>query len=307
MTGAPLVSIIVPSFNQGRFLAQTLDSILAQDYRPLEVLVIDGGSSDDSVDVLRAYARRHPELQWVSEPDKGPADAVNKGLARAHGRYAGIQSSDDLYRPGAVRGAVECLAADPELVLVCADIELIDAHGRVEGHVPAGAPLTLASLLARSCIVHQSSAFFRMDAARAAGGWDGRYFCCDAEFWMRLLFAGGRGLRVPRTWSAWRRHEVQRDKEARKVWDAWRRMLDDSPALRSAPLRLRLAAEAGHSLLTLKYNPTGSKWFRLAHLWRAVLLYPPSLHGIRRKSLLLPGAGSLRQAGERWMTGGSRG
>lgn len=307
MISAPLVSIIVPSFNQGRFLPETLDSILGQDYRPLEVLVMDGGSTDDTVNVLHRYAAQHPELQWQSEPDKGPADAVNKGLARARGDIVGIQSSDDLYRPGAIREAVEHLCADAGLTLVCGDADLIDVSGRLEGVAPAGQPLTLANVLARSCVVHQSSAFFRMDAARAAGGWDGRYFCCDAEFWMRLLFAGGRGSRVPRIWSAWRRHEVQRDKEARKVWDAWRRMLDDSSELRRAPLRLRLAAEAGHSLLAIKYNPTGSKWFRLAHLWRAVLLYPPSLLGIRDKMLLLPGAGSLRHAAGKLLTGGSRG
>ncbi|WP_348817795.1 glycosyltransferase family 2 protein [Fontimonas sp. SYSU GA230001] len=307
MTAAPLVSIIVPSFNQGRFLAQTLDSILAQDHRPLEVLVMDGGSTDETVEVLRRYAAQHPELQWISEPDRGPADAVNKGLARARGLFAGVQSSDDLYRPGAIREAVAELRADPALTLICGDIELIDIHGRVEGHVAAGRPLTPANLLARSCVVHQSSAFFRVDAARAAGGWDGRYFCCDAEFWMRLLLAGGRGRRVARTWSAWRRHDVQRDKEARKVWDAWRRMIDDSPLLRGAPLHLRLAAEAGHSLLTLKYNPTGSKWFRLFHVWRAVLLYPPSLLGIPRKSVLVPGVGALRHAAGRLLTGDSRG
>lgn len=307
MTAPLLVSVIVPSFNQGRFLPETLDSILGQDHRPLEVLVMDGGSTDDTCDVLRAYAARHPELQWWSEPDKGPADAVNKGLARARGEIVGIQSSDDLYRPGALREAVRHFADDPGLALVCGDVELIDVCGRLEGVAPAGQPLTLANVLARSCVVHQSSAFFRLNAARAAGGWDGRYFCCDAEFWMRLLFAGGRGLRVPRTWSAWRRHEVQRDKEASQVWDAWRRMLDDSADLRRAPLRLRLAAEAGHSLLAIKYNPTGSKWFRLAHLWRAVLLYPPSLLGIREKTLLLPGVGSLRLAASRLMTGGVRG
>lgn len=304
MNAAPLVSIIVPSYNQGRFLPETLDSILGQDHRPLEVLVMDGGSTDNTIEVLRDYAARHPELQWWSEPDKGPADAVNKGLARARGEIAGIQSSDDVYRPGAIGEAVEFLRADPQLVLVCGDVELIDAHSGFEGVAPAGRPLTLANMLARSCVVHQSSAFFRMDAARAVGGWNGRYFCCDAEFWMRLLFAGGHGLRVARRWSAWRQHEVQRDKEARKVWDAWRRMIDDSPDLRRAPLRLRLAAEAGHSLLAIKYNPTGSKWFRLAHLWRAVLLYPPSLLGIREKTLLLPGAGSLRQAAGKLVTGG---
>src|SRR5437773_2348908 len=105
----PLVSVIVPSFNQGKYIRETIDSILAQDYRPLEVLVIDGASTDETLDVLRSYADR-PELRWWSERDAGVVDAVNKGLARASGEIVAIQSSDDLYVPGAVAAAVEALA-----------------------------------------------------------------------------------------------------------------------------------------------------------------------------------------------------
>ena len=101
-----LVTIIVPSFNQGRFIKETLHSILAQDYRPIEVLVIDGASSDLTIEVLESYAGV-PELKWWSEPDNGVVDAVNKGLARARGEIVAIQSSDDLYLPGAISAAVE--------------------------------------------------------------------------------------------------------------------------------------------------------------------------------------------------------
>src|SRR4029078_10041925 len=94
----PLVSIIVPSFNQGRFIRTTIDSILEQSYRPLEAIVVDGGSNDDTVDVLKSYGDL-PELRWTSEPDTGVADAVNKGFARARGEVIGIQSSDDWYAP----------------------------------------------------------------------------------------------------------------------------------------------------------------------------------------------------------------
>ena len=107
MSAAPLLSVIVPSYNQGQYLGATLDSIFAQDYRPLEVLVVDGASSDNSVDLLRDYAGRHPELRWWSEPDSGVVEAVNKGLDRARGEFAAIQSSDDIYHPGALREAVE--------------------------------------------------------------------------------------------------------------------------------------------------------------------------------------------------------
>ena len=87
VTANPLVSIIVPSYNQGRFIRRTLDSILSQDYRPLEVFVVDGASTDETVSILREYSC-HPELQWVSERDSGVVEAVNKGFAKARGEFA---------------------------------------------------------------------------------------------------------------------------------------------------------------------------------------------------------------------------
>ena len=164
-----LVSVIVPSFNQGRFLRETLDSILNQDYRPLEVLVLDGGSTDDSVAILRSYTGA-PELQWWSEPDDGIEDAVNRGLQRARGSILGIQSSDDLYAPGAIRRAVEAFARDPELALVYGDVEYIDAESTVHGR-EALEPFNLARYLGRFTYIPQPTAFFRASVAAAIGGW----------------------------------------------------------------------------------------------------------------------------------------
>src|SRR5512146_2080279 len=110
----PLVSIVIPSFSQGKYIAETLDSVLAQDYRPMEVLVLDGASKDDTVAVLHRYDSV-PEVRWWSEPDRGVVDAVNKGLAIAKGEIEAIQSSDDTYAPGAISAAVEGFSRDPRL------------------------------------------------------------------------------------------------------------------------------------------------------------------------------------------------
>ena len=106
----PLVSIIVPSYNQGRFIRRTLESIFTQDYQPLQVIVVDGASTDETVDVLRSFDGT-PGFEWVSEPDSGVVEAVNKGFARARGVIGGIQSSDDFYLPGAIGAGVLMLMA----------------------------------------------------------------------------------------------------------------------------------------------------------------------------------------------------
>ena len=123
----PLVTIVTPSFNQVEYLEQTLNSVLGQDYPNLEYLVVDGGSTDGSLEVIRKYEDRL--AWWVSEPDHGQADAINKGFARATGKYVAWLNSDDLYFPGAIRKAVETLEQSPHIGLVYGNLLSINARG----------------------------------------------------------------------------------------------------------------------------------------------------------------------------------
>lgn len=131
----PLVSIITPSFNQAEFLEATIQSVLGQDYPRIEYSIVDGGSTDGSVDVIKAYEQRL--AWWVSEKDQGQTDAINKGFARAKGEILAWINSDDTYNPGAVGSAVKYLMEHPEIALVYSDCNYINEKGEVIGKFPA--------------------------------------------------------------------------------------------------------------------------------------------------------------------------
>ena len=107
MRPSPLVSVVTPCLNARRFLENTIQSLIHQDYQPIEYLVMDGGSTDGTLDILRSHENR---LTYVSSPDGGTADAINKGFMRARGEVVAWLNADDTYLPGAVSKAVEVLA-----------------------------------------------------------------------------------------------------------------------------------------------------------------------------------------------------
>lgn len=302
MSPPPLVTVIVPSFNQGRFLRAALDSILQQDYRPLEVWVIDGKSTDDSVMILEDYARQHPEVRWLSEPDGGPADAVNKGLQRAAGTYVAIQNSDDLFRPGALRTAIATYLAHPRASFVYGDVERIDERGEpIRGR--RFPEFTWEAFFALSCTLAQSSIVFRRDYARQLGGWNRRYYTCDLDFWLRLAFKGT-PIHIPQVLSAWRHHAGQRTRPDQygRIWAAYWQMIEDCPELRAASPRLRGLARASCHLLALRFHPPGHRWTVLGHALRGLALHPGAVryypvreyfrHLLRRVGARVPGRSS---------------
>ncbi len=129
------VSIITPSYNQAAFLEATIRSVLEQDYLDVEYILVDGGSTDGSLEIIQKYATRL--AGWVSEPDRGQTDAINKGFARASGDILAWINSDDTYQPGAVSEAVAYLQAHPDVGMVYGDANLIDENGSVLGRFPA--------------------------------------------------------------------------------------------------------------------------------------------------------------------------
>ncbi|HYO87021.1 MAG TPA: glycosyltransferase family 2 protein, partial [Candidatus Limnocylindrales bacterium] len=201
----PAVSVIVPSFNQGAFIGHTLDSILGQDFADLECLVMDGGSTDETVGVLHRYS--DPRLIWVSEPDRGQSHAINKGLARAQGQVLTYLNSDDLLAPGAVASAVTYFEAQPEADLIEGDLNFIDAGGAVIGMLP-GRPFLLAELLSGRHRFNQAGAFWRSSLTRRIGLMDeGLHYTMDHDYWARAALAGAQIVYVPGVRASFRLHE----------------------------------------------------------------------------------------------------
>jgi len=198
------VSIVTPSYQQAPFLEATIRSVLEQDYPDLEYWVMDGGSTDGSLEIIQRYA---PRLAgWVSEKDRGQTDAINKGFARAQGEILAWLNSDDTYEPGAVRQAVEYMQSHPEVGLVYGDANFINAQGAAMGRFPA-AQTDYRRLRQGYVHVPQQAAFFRADLWRKVGPLDPNfYFAMDYDLWVRLARLAPVAYLPGKVWANFRLH-----------------------------------------------------------------------------------------------------
>ncbi len=184
---AASISIVTPSYNQAPFIEATLRSVLEQDYPHLEQIVIDGGSTDGTVAILRRYGERYREtrLRWLSEPDEGQADAINKGLRLARGEIMAYLNSDDTYLPGALAAVAAWFREHPEVGLLYGDCRVIDAQGRFLRDMP-GHPFSLQRLIQRAEFIPQQAAFWRRSVWEEIGGFDtGLHYALDYDFFVR--------------------------------------------------------------------------------------------------------------------------
>ncbi len=179
----PLVSIVTPTLQRAEFLERTLRSLRAQTYPHVEHIVVDGGSTDGTIELLERYAPTY-DLRWISEPDRGMYDAVNKGLRMARGEILAYLNSDDLYFPWSVAAGVKAFADHPEAGLVYGDVLRRDAlNGWV---VPVfTAPLKVGPTAAFGTL-HQPAVFWRREVFNALGGFDDSLaYVADLAFWLR--------------------------------------------------------------------------------------------------------------------------
>jgi len=213
MKQSPLVSIVVPSLNQGKFIKQTLDSIFSQDYPRIEVIVMDACSKDNTISILRSFEQKlkvksqklkEDELRskthdlkstflWMSEKDKGQADAINKGMKMAKGDIVGYINSDDYYEAGALNKIMTFFQNCPHAMWVTGDCRIVDENGReiqrfVRWYKRLLRYFTLSSILPIANPVAQPSTFWRRELMKKVGYFDENLcYAFDYDFWLRMM------------------------------------------------------------------------------------------------------------------------
>lgn len=181
---SPRVSLITPCYNGMPYLRAAIDSVLGQDYPDIEYLVMDGGSTDGTVELLHEYGER---VRWVSEKDQGQADAIARGFEQTNGAILGWLNADDVLKPGAIRRVVEAFRAHPETGLIYGNADFIAASGESIGPCTVVEPPSRHRLLYYGDYIIQPAAFFTRAAYQAVGGLDkSLHWAMDWDLWIRL-------------------------------------------------------------------------------------------------------------------------
>ena len=248
----PTISVVTPSFNQAKFIRATVDSVLSQHYPHLEYWVIDGGSTDGTVDILKSYGK---ELHWLSEPDHGQTDAINKGFTHCTGDILAFLNSDDLYLPGTLQRVGEYFAAHKQAQWLTGDYEIIDGSGaRLASHSIVSSYKSFllrhyrpALLRLTNSIIPQPSTFWTRSAYEAVGELDESLrYCMDYDLWLRLAKKFPLHY-LPVSLSAFRRHQDSKSETATK-----KQFTEELAVLKThGGNHFELAVHQIHSLLTL--------------------------------------------------------
>ena len=202
----PHISIVTPSFNQGRFLEATIRSVLEQGYPKLEYIIVDGGSTDDSVEIIQSY-KQHLAF-WVSERDRGQVHAINKGLEKATGEVFAFLNSDDLYVPGALAAVGEHIRSNAGCEWLCGDTMMF-GDGYTTSLIRAVVPKSAAHCLCWAYKAPQPGMFWKRHLVR--GGFQERWpYDFDHDMYIRLLLAGRKCEHVPLPIAAYRLHSASK-------------------------------------------------------------------------------------------------
>jgi len=184
----PTLSVIMPSYHQALYIERSLRSILAQNYEQIEIVVADGASKDGSVEILERTAKEHPKLSFISEPDDGPAHALNKALAKSRGTIIGWLNSDDIYNPNIFSKIVDYFDEYPEKIMVYGQGLYIDETDNELRRYPTQKPDVGLQGFAKGCFICQPTVFFKSSMYSLLGPLDASLKTAfDYEYWMRAF------------------------------------------------------------------------------------------------------------------------
>ena len=279
----PLVSVVIPSYNHARYLAAAIDSVLAQDYPALELMVIDDGSTDGSARILERYRGR---FHWELQENRGQAATMNRGWHASRGEILGYLSADDLLAPHAVSTSVAALQRHPDAVLAYCDFNLVDPEGALVRRVRA--PDFRYDEMVAQLVCHPGpGAFFRRSAYEKSGDWRPQYRQYgDYDFWLRLALQGP-FVRIPEVLASFRVHPgsqsftpppVSAAEEPVRVIDAYFANAGVPAAIRAVQPRAASAAQLHSARL---YARAGEYRLALRAARRAIALHPPNLFAWR--------------------------
>lgn len=295
-----LVSIITPSFNQAKYLEQTICSVLDQNYPSIEYIVIDGASKDDSLEIIKKYADKL--AYWISEKDSGQAEAINKGFARASGDVVAWLNSDDYYLPDTISAAVKIFEENSDVVLIYGNMLAVDEHGKTFNTLKYK-QLNLEDLLCFQ-IIGQPAVFMRRSALQKTSGLNlSFHYLLDHLLWIQLA-QHGRILHVDQTWSAARYHaEAKNRAKAAKFGREAFRILDtvrQDKNLASVLARVNRRARASAHRVDARYLLDGGQPAKALLAWmKALFIHPPT--ALARMNILVSsilnilGLGKLRE------------
>jgi glycosyltransferase involved in cell wall biosynthesis len=222
----PKISIVTPSYNQGQFIEETIRSVLLQGYPKLEYIIIDGGSTDNSIDIIKKYEQWI--THWVSEPDNGQSEAINKGWSRSSGEILAWINSDDTYEINAFQKAGSFLSDKIDVDMIYGDCNMIDDHGQFKEKAPT-IDFHMKPLVCNEWFIPQQSTFFRSSVIKEVGGVnENLHLTMDWELWLRIALKGYNIIYFPQTLASFRYYaEAKTSSQSEASGEEQLRILND--------------------------------------------------------------------------------